>query len=180
MLAAFDSGADAERAATELQRSGLSTLIAGPEQPPATDGWFITHALEHNSGAWWLHEEDGPPRKLAPAQLRAITVVDWQEDGALTDRAVLLRTGDGASPMFLRATVLAGGSTPEPRLKSQLQALDKLLLGLADSTHGARARHRTLGPEDFAGAGLAMDFLPLGLTFVEGLDPTPWSLPGRR
>ena len=178
LLATFESAADAERIASQIQRLKIGVAVAGPEQPPAEVGWAIATSFEFFDKTWRVATQTGDSQIFAPADVTAITLLDWRPDEGAADRAVLLTVRD-ARPVMLRASILdtvSRHSVPMEGIRRLNEFLDAAALVL---TPEVRVRSRRLAEADFRGAGLELqgDLLPLVLWVVDSVDTLPGQLP---
>ena len=90
LLALFDSAAEAERVASQLQRLKLGAMVAGPEQPPIETTWAVARSLEFFDGRWRATTEQAESVTIDPGAITAVTQVDWRPVDGPADRAVLL------------------------------------------------------------------------------------------
>ena len=178
LLATFESAADAERIASQIQRLKIGVAVAGPEQPPAEVGWAIATSFEFFDKTWRVATQTGDSQIFAPADVTAITLLDWRPDEGAADRAVLLTVRE-ARPVMLRASILdtvSRHSVPMEGIRRLNEFLDAAALVL---TPEVRVRSRRLAEADFRGAGLELngDLLPLVLWVVDSVDTLPGQLP---
>ena len=178
LLAIFENAADAERIASQIQRLKIGVAVAGPEQPPAEVGWAVATSFEFFDKTWRVATQTGDSQVFAPADVTAITLLDWRPDEGAADRAVLLTLRD-ARPVMLRASLLdtvSRHSVPIEGLRRLNEFLDAAALVL---TPELRVRSRRLAEADFRGAGLELkgDLLPLVLSVVDIVDTLPGQLP---
>lgn len=177
LLGVFDSAAEAERVAAGLQRLKIGSLVAGPEQPSAQEGWTVARTLELFASRWRVTTVEGVTTVIEPEQLQAITVVDWRPEDAAVDRAVLLRPRDGGRPVLVRASTIDDVS-PLATPGRGLQLIGQLLDDCAGAMpQDARARQRKLIPAELESELLGVDLLPLAIAMVEALDTQPWDIP---
>ncbi len=178
LLAIFENASDAERIASQVQRLKIGVAVAGPEQPPAEVGWGIATSFEFFDKTWRAGTSIGDLQVFSPADVTAITLLDWRPDEGAPDRAALLTLRD-ARPVMLRASVLdtvSRQSVPMEGIRRINEFLDAAALVL---TPEVRIRSRRLTEADFRGAGLELtgDLLPLVLSVVDAVDTHPGQLP---
>ena len=178
LLAIFENAADAERIASQVQRLKIGVSVAGPEQPPAEVGWATATSFEFFDRTWRVATSSSDTQVFAPADITAITLLDWRPDEGAADRAVLITLKE-MKPVMLRASVLdtvSRNSVPMEGIRRLNEFLDAAALVL---TPEVRVRSRRLAEADFRGAGLELkgDLLPLVLAVVDAVDTTPGQLP---
>ncbi len=177
LLAVFDSAADAERVASQVQRLRIGAMVVGPEQPPIDDAWFLASGFEEFGGTWRIASTSGDHRIIKPSDVVGLSIVDWRPEPGPVDRAVLVRVRDIDRPIYIRASAVEGphgDQAPHDALRRLNQFIDACSLELAPD---AKVRSRRLGPADLLG-GLEGDVLPLALAMVDQLDLQPASLHG--
>ncbi|MEW5737493.1 MAG: hypothetical protein AB1938_01130 [Myxococcota bacterium] len=176
LLGIFENASEAERVAAGLQRMKIGAMVAGPEQPPVEKAWALASSLDLFADRWRAMTPEGVVTPLDPAQLAAITIVDWRPADRAADRAVLLRFRDGSRPVLLRASAIdtvSPQALPGKALHTIGQFLDACATTMPPDT---RVRQRRLSPEDLEEATLGIDLLPLAVAMVELLDETPYPL----
>lgn len=178
LLAIFENAAEAERIASQVQRLKIGVAVAGPEQPPAEVGWSVATSFEFFDNTWRVATSTGDSQVFAPADVLAITLLDWRPDEGAADRAVLITLKD-AKPVMLRARLLdtvSRNSVPMEGIRRLNEFLDAAALVL---TPEVKVRSRRLAEGDFRGPGgeLTGDLLPLVLSVVDGADTHPGQLP---
>lgn len=176
LLALFDSAAEAERVASQLQRLKLGAMVAGPEQPPIETTWAVARSLEFFDGRWRVATEQAETLTLDPAGITAVTQVDWRPVDGPADRALLLTVTDGR-PVLLRASRLdevSRQSVPLEGMRRLTEFLEAAALQLAPEL---RVRTRRLSEADFQPELLTGDLLPLLVGMVDAVDTHPGELP---
>jgi hypothetical protein len=176
LLAIFDNASDAERIASQVQRLKLGVAVAGPEQPPAEVGWSVATSLEFFDLRWKVTTAISEVQTFSPADITAITLLDWRPDEGAADRAALLTLRD-AKPVMLRASSLdtvSRHSVPMEGIRRLNELLDAAALVL---TTDVKVRSRRLNEADFRGGELTGDLLPLVLAVVDTVDTLPGQLP---
>jgi hypothetical protein len=177
LLGVFDRAADAERAAAALQAHRIDALVAGPEQPPAQEGWASARTLEPFAGRWRVATAEGVTAELQLQRLQAVTVIDWRPADGVADRAVLLRPSGGERPTFIRASAIDEVSP----LATPGRGLERIAALLDDAARAAprelRVRQRTLSPTALGVELPGTDLLPLAVAVVDALDVEPRALP---
>jgi hypothetical protein len=177
LLAIFDSAAEAERIASQLQRLKLGVAVAGPEQPPAELSWAVAHTLELTAVPWRVTTTSLEAVTFGPGDVTALTLLDWRPDELAADRALLITLRD-AKPVLLRASALdsvSRQSVPIGGLRIINEFLDAAAALLSPEV---KVRSRRLAEGDFrAGGVLEGDLLPLVLAAVDTVDTMPGELP---
>lgn len=176
LLALFDSAAEAERVASQLQRLKLGAMVAGPEQPPIETTWAVARSLEFFDGRWRATTEQAESVTIDPDAITAVTQVDWRPVDGPADRAVLLTVRDGR-PVLLRASRLdevSKQSVPLEGMRRLAEFLEAAALELAPEL---RVRTRRLSEADFQPELLTGDLLPLLVGMVDAVDTHPGELP---
>ncbi|MFZ5443493.1 MAG: hypothetical protein ACOZQL_26030 [Myxococcota bacterium] len=177
LLAIFDSAADVERIASQLQRLRLGVAVAGPEQPPAELSWTVATSLELTAQPWRAHVRGGEPVTFSPHDITALTLLDWRPEEGAPDRALLVSVRD-ARPIMLRASALDSVSRHSVPLEGMRAINDFLDAAAAVLTPEVKVRTRRLAEADFRGDGaLEGDLLPLVLAVVDAVDTLPGELP---
>lgn len=177
LLGLFDNAAEAERVAAGLQRLKIGAAVAGPEQPPADEGWLHAVALELFGGRWHVRGAAGEDVPLSLDLLVAVTILDWRPEGQPVDRAVLLRFSDSGRPVLARASAIdrvSPLSTPALGLQRLGQLLDDCAIAMPTAT---RVRQRKWSPEEIEAEALGGgDLLPLAIAVIEQIDAQPHTL----
>ncbi len=176
LLAIFESAAEAERIASQVQRLKLGVAVAGPEQPPAELGWSVAKHFGYFDKAWRVVTVTDEITHFQATDVTAISLLDWRPDEGAPDRAALLTLREG-KPVMLRASVLdevSRHSAPMEGIRRINEFLDAAALVLTPET---RVRSRRLNEADFRGGELTGDLLPLVLAVVDGVDTMPGVLP---
>jgi hypothetical protein len=177
LLAIFDSAADAERVAGQVQRLKIGVAVGGPEQPPPELSWAVARNFSHTDPRWRVEATTGEAFDFSPADITAVTLLDWRPDEGAADRAVLFTLRD-QKPVMLRASALdtvSRHSVPMDGLRRISEVLDAASLVMVPET---RVRSRKLNEADFRGnAALTGDLLPLVLSVVDAVDTAPGTLP---
>jgi hypothetical protein len=176
LLALFDSAAEAERVAAQLQRLKLGAVVAGPEQPPSTDGWTVARTLERSDGRWRVTSVTGELLTIDPAEVTGITIVDWRPLDGAADRAMLVTLREGR-PVFVRASVLDQVSAHSLPLEGMQRMSDFLERAGHEFPADLRVRTRRLAQADFQPDELTGDLLPLAVHVVDAVDTLPGQLP---
>lgn len=178
VLAIFESAADAERVASQVQRLRLGVAVGGPEQPPAELSWSVATRLDLFDLSCRLATTTGEQLTFKLEDITAITLLDWRPEEGAADRAVLLTLRDGR-PVMLRASTLDSVSRHSVPIEG-IRRLNELLDAAAQVlTPETKIRSRRLAEADFRGEGkeLTGDLLPLVLAVVDGVDTLPGQLP---
>jgi hypothetical protein len=178
LLATFESAAEAERLASQVQRLKIGAAVAGPEQPPAEVGWAVATAFEFFDLTWRVTTSTSETFTFSPQDITAITLLDWRPDEGAADRAVLLTLREG-KPVMLRASVLDTVSRQSVPIDG-MRRINELLDAAANVlTTDVRVRSRRLNEADFRGdeAEKQADLLPLVLGVVDAVDTLPGALP---
>jgi hypothetical protein len=167
LVSFFDSATAAEKVAGQLQRLKIAAVVAGPEQLPAEAGWLLVEDLELDADRVRVTTANQERRDFTPADLKTLTVVDWRPEEGQADRAALIRLKDFHRPLYFRALKL--------RTRAPHEGL-RLLTALIDRCQGALpveavSRQRKLSPEAVGAPTLSGDLLPLGLAFVDAVQP---------
>lgn len=176
LLATFDSAAEAERIASQVQRLKLGVAVAGPEQPPAELGWSVAKRFGFFDRSWRAVTTNEEVVHFQAGDVTAIALLDWRPDEGAPDRAALLTLREGR-PVMLRASLLdqvSRHSAPLEGIRHINEFLDAAALVLTPET---RVRSRRLNESDFRGEELTGDLLPLVLAVVDGVDTVPGTLP---
>ena len=178
LLAIFESAAEAERIASQVQRLKLGVAVAGPEQPPAELSWTVAMSLDFADKLWRVVTLTGEAQAFRLEDVLAITLLDWRPEEGAADRATLVTLRDGR-PVLLRASridTVSRSSVPMLGITRINEFLDAAALVLPPE---ARVRSRRLTEAEFRGpAGeLTGDLLPLVLAVVDGVDSIPGELP---
>lgn len=169
MLAIFETAAEAERVASQVQRLKIGAMVAGPEQPPAASSWSLATSLEF-FGDSWRYGTLADTKTLHAKDVASLAIVDWRVPNGPADRGVLVRLRDGALPIFLRAsaiTPVSQRSTPVEGLKRLHEFLDACAL---EGAPDLRVRQRKLTPNDLRDDELEGDLLPLAVAMVDAVD----------
>lgn len=177
LLAIFESAADAERVASQVQRLKLGVAVSGPEQPPAELSWAVARNVSTTDPRWKLEATTGETMEFAPTDVTAVTVLDWRPQEGAADRAALFTLRE-QKPVMLRASLLdsvSRHSVPIDGLRRINDVLDAVALVLPPET---KVRSRKLEEKDFRGPGgeLTGDLLPLVLSVVDAVDTAPGQL----
>ena len=167
LVSFFDSAAEAEKVAGQLQRLKIAAVVAGPEQLPAEAGWLLVEELELDADRVRVTTANQEHRDFTPADLKTLTVVDWRPEEGQADRAALLRLKDFHRPLYFRALRLRTGA-PHEGLRLLTALIDRCQAALPVE---AVSRQRKLSPEAVGAPTLSGDLLPLGLAFVDALQP---------
>ena len=176
LLAFFDSAADAERIASQVQRLKLGVAIAGPEQPPAEDAWLQARALKKLDAGFRVTLHTGDELTLDPAAITAVTLVDWRPATGTADRAVLL-TSRETRPILARASRLDSVSSHSLPLEG-IKRLNELLDAIgAAGQPSVRVRTRRVSEDDFGAGVLTGDLLPLAVATIDAVDSLQGELP---
>lgn len=168
LLALFDTAAEAERVASQVQRLKIGAMVAGPEQPPAEATWVNATGLEFFGDAWRVSTA-GDTKTLHARDVASLAVVDWRPADGGVDRGVLVRLREG-QPVFLRASALSAvsqHSTPVEGLKRIHEFVDACAL---EGPPDLRVRQRRLDPEALRGGELEGDLLPLAVAMIDAVD----------
>ena len=176
LLATFDSAADAERIASQVQRLKLGVAVGGPEQPPAELSWSVGRRFEATDRGWRLETQGNEVIRFQSDDVTAVTLLEWRPQEGAADRAVLVTLRE-QRPVMLRASLLdevSRQTVPLEGLKRINEFLEAVSLVL---TQDARIRSRKLSEEDFRGGELTGDLLPLVLAVVDAVDTMPGALP---
>ncbi|PZR10201.1 MAG: hypothetical protein DI536_20460 [Archangium gephyra] len=176
LLATFETAAEAERIASQVQRLKLGGAVAGPEQPPAELSWAVAKTFGFFDKSWRLETANDEVVHFQASDVTAVTLLDWRPDEGAPDRAALITLREGR-PVMLRASLLdevSRHSAPIEGIRRINEFLDAVALVL---TPAARVRSRRLNEADFRGDELAGDLLPLVLAVVDGVDTMPGQLP---
>lgn len=177
LLAIFDSAADAERVASQVQRLKLGVAVGGPEQPPAELSWAVARNFSTVEPKWKVEATTGETAEFSPTDITAVTVLDWRPQEGAADRAVLFTLRE-QKPVMLRASMLdtvSRHSAPIDGLRRISDALDAAALVLLPET---KVRTRKLEEKEFRGGSneLTGDLLPLVLAVVDAVDTAPGQL----
>ncbi|MGV3624004.1 MAG: hypothetical protein ACO1OB_24515 [Archangium sp.] len=176
LLATFESAADAERVASQVQRLKLGVAVAGPEQPPAELAWAVAKSFAFFDKSWRLVTTNDEVLHVQVGDVTAVALLDWRPDEGAPDRAALVTLREGR-PVMLRASLLdevSRHSAPIEGIRRINEFLDAVSVVL---TPEARVRSRRLNESDFRGEELTGDLLPLVLAVVDGVDTMPGQLP---
>lgn len=176
LLALFDSAAEAERVASQVQRLKLGAVVAGPEQPPVETSWSVARALEFFDGRWRVTTDQGEVLPLDLAGVTGVTQVDWRPVDGAADRALLLTLRDG-KPVLLRASRLDEVSRQSVPLEGMRRLGEFLEAAALDLVPELRVRTRRLNEGDFQPELLTGDLLPLVVSMVDAVDSHPGELP---
>ncbi|MFT3708190.1 MAG: hypothetical protein QM817_11105 [Archangium sp.] len=178
LLAIFESAAEAERIASQVQRLKIGVAVSGPEQPPAELSWAVARNFSVTEPRWKVDASTGDSFDFSPKDITSVTLLDWRPDEGAADRAVLLNLRE-QRPVMLRASLLdtvSRHSVPMDGLRRINEVLDAAALVMVPET---RVRSRKLNEADFRGgaAELTGDLLPLVLSVVDSVDTAPGTLP---
>ncbi len=176
LLALFDTAAEAERLASQVQRLKLGALVAGPEQPPAEAAWAVARELEFIDGRWRVTSDQGEAQGFLPEAITAVTLVDWRPLAEAADRAVLLTLRD-TRPVLLRASRLDRVSRQSVPLEGMRRISEFLEAAALELATDLRVRSRRLNQADFQPETLTGDLLPLVVGMVDAVDTHPGELP---
>lgn len=176
LLAILESASEAERLASQLQRLKLGVAVAGPEQPPAELSWTIASGLELSGTPWRVLSQGAEPVSFTPADVTALTLLDWRPDEGAADRALLISLRE-AKPVVLRASTLDSVSRHSVPLEGIRVINEFLDAAAAVLSPEVKVRTRRLAEADFRGDVLEGDLLPLVLAVVDAVDTLPGELP---
>lgn len=176
LLATFESAAEAERIASQVQRLKLGVAVGGPEQPPAELSWSVARRLEPSDKGWRLETSSNEVVRLQCEDVTAVTLLEWRPEDGAADRAVLVTLRE-QRPVMLRASLLDEVSRQTVPLEG-LKRINEFLETVSQVlTQDARIRSRKLNEAEFRGGELTGDLLPLVLAVVDAVDTMPGALP---
>jgi len=170
LLATFPSAADAERAANEVQRLRIGTLVAGPEQTPVEDSWLVARALDEFAGEWKIETPSGEVRTVRGADVVGLSIVDWRPETQPADRAVLVKLREADRPVLLRARLLDTVAQTEAPLDAFRRLNHFVDACVLDMPKDARVRSRKVTDVELGVGELEGDLLPLAVAMVDSLD----------
>lgn len=170
LLATFSSAADAERAANEVQRLRIGTLVAGPEQTPVEDSWLVARALDDLAGEWKIETPAGETRALRGRDVVGLSIVDWRPEKHPADRAVLVKLRETDRPVLLRARALDTVAQTEAPLDAFRRLNHFIDACVLDMPKDARVRSRRVTDAELGAGELEGDLLPLAVAMVDSLD----------
>jgi hypothetical protein len=159
LFSVFDSALEAEREAAHLSARGLHSVLAGPEQPPAELGWFVATSVRSQDQMFYIESSLGAACTLNPASVDRVSLLTWERDNGLREKAMLLRLSDGKPVMFRITPTVDAHTFDEVR-----EAV------LAEGSAELQHRARSLSERDFQGVMLEGDVLPLMLAVMDTLD----------
>ena len=177
LLATFDSAADAERVSGQLQRQGFKTLMTGPEQPPAREGWLVVRSITRKNDGWLL-TTNTHDLILTADRVETMSSLSWRPEKGSATRAVLLELKDPTEFLFFDGANLAPPQLAGPNLEG-LKRLSEFLEQLgAASPKGFRTHSRQFTSTQLFDDDLDDDALEQALLIVHRLDTVQAPTPG--
>ncbi len=178
LLGLFETAAEAERIASQIQSFKLGVAVVGPEQPPSEGGWVIATSCTFLNGTWRIDTASRETHLINPVDISAVTLLDWRPEHGAVDRAALVTLREGR-PVVLRASGLdtvSAHAFPHEGMKHLNDFLDTASTIVSPQV---RIRSRQVSEGEVRGtqSELHGDLFTLMLAVIDRVDTTPGQLP---